>query len=210
MKLAERRGTACEPKVPAPVPEGYLLDGKYLVERVIGAGGMGVVVAARNIHIGQRVAIKFLLPHAVEDAQAMARFAREARALAQIESEHVGRVFDLGVLDGGQPYMVLECLTGRNLAEVMATRGALHVEEAVAYVCEACQAMAEAHALGIIHRDLKPQNLFLAERADGSRIIKVIDFGVSKIMADIAFLRSAELVTITSAVVGSPLYMSPE
>jgi eukaryotic-like serine/threonine-protein kinase len=211
MKLAGR-GAAFEPKAPAPapVPEGHLLAGKYRIERVIGAGGMGVVVAATHIHIGQRVAIKFLLPHAQADAHAMARFAREARALAQIESEHVGRVIDVGVLDEGQPYMVLECLTGRNLAEVMATRGALDIDEATAYVLEACQAMAEAHALGIIHRDLKPENLFLAERADGSRIIKVIDFGVSKIRADMAFLRSVELVTVTSAVVGSPLYMSPE
>jgi serine/threonine-protein kinase len=209
MKLAREEVSVLEPKVPLPVPEGHLLAGKYRIEKVIGAGGMGVVVAAIHVHLGQRVAIKFLLPHAATEEQTLIRFAREARALARIESEHVGRVIDVGVLDTGEPYMVLECLSGRNLAELVARRGALEIGEAVSYVVQACQAMVEAHALGIIHRDLKPENLFLAERADGSRIIKVIDFGISKLSTDETAFE-AKPVTTSSAMVGSPLYMSPE
>jgi eukaryotic-like serine/threonine-protein kinase len=210
MRLAGRGASAVEPKVPLPVPEGHLLAGKYRIEKVIGAGGMGVVASAIHIHLGQRVAIKFLLPHAALDDQTVARFAREARALARIESEHVGRVIDVGSLDSGDPYTVLECLTGRNLAELVRLRGALEIGEAVGYVIEACHAMTEAHSLGIIHRDLKPENLFLADRADGSRIVKVIDFGVSKIEADATGFDAPWVVTSTSAIIGSPLYMSPE
>ncbi len=184
MRVAGRGVVASQPKVPLPVPEGHLLAGKYRIEKVIGTGGMGVVVSAIHIHLAQRVAIKFLLPHAVEDEQTVLRFAREARSLARIESEHVGRVIDFGTLETGEPYTVLECLTGRNLAELIGLRGALDVGEAVTYIVQACHAMAEAHSLGIIHRDLKPENIFLAERADGRRIVKVIDFGVSKSFAE--------------------------
>jgi eukaryotic-like serine/threonine-protein kinase len=197
-----------ESKGPAPVPEGYLLASKYRIEKVIGAGGMGVVVSATHVHLGQRVAIKFLLPHAVEDEQTVLRFAREARALARLESEHVARVIDVGALETGEPYMVLECLTGRTLAALLDANGTLEVRDAVSYVLDACHALAEAHSLGIVHRDIKPENLFLADRADGTRIVKVIDFGVSKVSADQATLDAP--VTTTSAVVGSPLYMSPE
>ena len=208
MRVAGRGASAVGSKGPSPVPEGHLLASKYRIEKVIGAGGMGVVVSAMHVHLGQRVAIKFLLPHAAEDEQTVLRFAREARALARLGSEHVARVIDVGALETGEPFMVLERLTGRTLAALLEGNGPLEVRAAVSYIIDACHALAEAHALGIVHRDIKPENLFLTDRADGSRIVKVIDFGVSKVTADQATLDAS--VTTTSAVVGSPLYMSPE
>lgn len=208
MRVAGRGVSAVGSKGPSPVPEGHLLASKYRIEKVIGAGGMGVVVSAMHVHLGQRVAIKFLLPHAVDDEQTVVRFAREARALARLGSEHVARVLDVGALETGEPFMVLECLTGRTLAALLDGSGPLEVRAAVSYIIDACHGLAEAHALGIVHRDIKPENLFLADRADGSRIVKVIDFGVSKVTADQATIDAP--VTTTSAVVGSPLYMSPE
>ena len=196
--------------VEAPLAEGAVLDGKYRVERVLGAGGMGVVVAATHMRLAQRVAIKFLLPHAVEDEHTVARFAREARALARLDSEHIARVIDVGELETGVPYMVLEHLVGHTLADLLHTRGALPVDQAVAYVLEACEAMAEAHAAGIVHRDLKPENLFLAARPDGTQVIKVIDFGISKMTDPLEIGPRSSTLTGAASIVGSPLYMSPE
>jgi serine/threonine-protein kinase len=196
--------------VEAPLAEGAVLDGKYRVERVLGAGGMGVVVAATHMRLAQRVAIKFLLPHAVEDEHTVARFAREARALARLDSEHIARVIDVGELDTGVPYMVLEHLVGHTLADLLHSRGALPIDQAVAYVLEACEAMAEAHAAGIVHRDLKPENLFLAARPDGTTVIKVIDFGISKMTDPLELGPRSSTLTGAASIVGSPLYMSPE
>ncbi len=192
----------------SPVQAGDIIAGKYEVERVLGEGGMGVVVAARHQDLDQRVAVKFLLPEIAKRKDAAERFRREARAAVRITSEHVARVLDVGSSDDGIPYMVMEYLQGDDLAHEIRARGQLPVLEAVTYVLQACEAVAEAHAAGIVHRDLKPANLFLAHRADGSRLVKVLDFGISKStspgsMADLAL-------TTTSALIGSPLYMSPE
>jgi serine/threonine-protein kinase len=189
------------------VREGEVLGGKYRVERVLGQGGMGVVVAAEHLQLGQRVALKFLLPEACENPQAVARFLREARAAVQIQSEHVARVTDVGQLESGAPYMVMEFLRGSDLNQIVQQRGALPVADAVDYVLQACEAIAEAHSLGIVHRDLKPPNLFLTRRPDGSELVKVLDFGISK--ATRADLVPVNL-TNTSATMGSPVYMSPE
>jgi serine/threonine-protein kinase len=190
----------------APVVVGEVLAGKYRVDRVLGAGGMGVVVAATHVDLGQRVALKFLLPHALQNAEAAARFLREARAAVKIDSEHVARVIDVGRLENGAPYMVMEYLEGRDLSDH--TKGpSLPAEDAVDFLLQACEAMAVAHTMGIVHRDLKPANLFLAQRPDGSPIVKVLDFGISKVSETDAPSSS---LTQTSAVMGSPLYMSPE
>ena len=149
------------------VREGDILSGKYRVERVLGRGGMGVVVAAHHIQLDERVALKFLLPEALGNAEAVARFAREARNAVKIKSEHVARVIDVGTLPNGAPYMVMEYLDGGDLAAWVKQRGALPVEQAIEFVLQACVAVAEAHALGIVHRDLKPANLFCIRRADG-------------------------------------------
>src|SRR3954454_18638740 len=189
------------------IAEGRVLAGKYRIERVLGRGGMGVVVAAHHIHLDEKVAIKFLLPEAVANAEVLGRFVREARAAVRIKSEHVARVSDVGTLEGGEPYMVMEYLEGSDLAEWLLQRGALPVEQAVEFLLQASEAIAEAHALGIVHRDLKPANLFVVRRADGLLSIKVLDFGISKV-TDASMAAGAA--TSTLALMGSPLYMSPE
>ncbi len=185
--------------------EGTILAGKYRTARVLGQGGMGIVVAAEHVQLEQKVAIKLLLPEILSNQEVVQRFLREARASARIQSEHVVRVFDVGTLETGEPYMAMEFLDGKDLGDVVRERGRLSPREAVDYVLEACEALAEAHQLGIIHRDLKPSNLFLARRSDGSELVKVLDFGISKTSAP-----DEGGMTRTSALLGSPLYMSPE
>jgi hypothetical protein len=194
---------------PAPVKEGDVLDGKYLVERVLGLGGMGVVVAARHLQLEQQVAIKFVLPHALGDAEAMERFAREARAAVKLRSEHVARVLDVGRLENGAPYMVMEYLAGSDLGEMIETGGPLGHVDAVDFVLQACEAIAEAHSYGIVHRDLKPRNLFVTHGVDGKPLVKVLDFGISKQTALASSGKDLSL-TRTTSVMGSPNYMSPE
>jgi eukaryotic-like serine/threonine-protein kinase len=193
----------------AGVREGDVLAGKYRVERILGVGGMGVVVAAHHVDLDNRVAIKFLRPALLNNSEAVARFAREARAAVKITGEHVARVSDVGTLENGSPYMVIEYLEGVDLAAWLQDRGPLPAEQAVDFVLQACVAVAEAHALGIIHRDLKPANLFCIRRADGKLSIKVLDFGVSK-LKDLVASGERMSMTKTSAMMGSPLYMSPE
>jgi tRNA A-37 threonylcarbamoyl transferase component Bud32 len=191
-----------------PVREGDVLAGKFRVEKVLGAGGMGVVVAARHVELRQRVALKFLLPAALGSAEHTERFLREAQAVVRLKSEHVAKVLDIGRLDDGAPYIVMEYLDGSDLSHYLAEKGPLPVEEAVGYVLQACEALAEAHALGIIHRDMKPQNLFLTRRPDGRAQVKVLDFGISKTIS--ATSQAPLSLTRTSTIIGSPLYMSPE
>lgn len=181
-----------------------MLAGKYRVERILGIGGMGVVVAAMHISLGRRVALKFLLPGKVPGAEQLERFLREARAAVRLKSRYVAQVLDVGTLDSGAPYLVLEYLDGQDLGAVLETRGVLPIADAVEYVLQASEAIAEAHAAGIVHRDLKPANLYLTTDPDGSPCVKVLDFGVSK-MADSDLALTKEAQTL-----GSPLYMSPE
>ena len=189
----------------APVREGDILAGKYRVERVLGIGGMGVVVAATHVELDQKVAIKFVLPAAVNDEGLLERFLREARAAVRLKSEHVAKVLDVGKMESGAPYMVMEYLEGCDLAQLVAKDGPLHVDTAADYIVQACEAVAEAHSQGIIHRDIKPQNLFLTKRVGGSSLVKVLDFGVSKVS-----IAGVVNLTQTMTVMGSPLYMSPE
>jgi eukaryotic-like serine/threonine-protein kinase len=189
----------------APVQVGEILDGKYRVDGVIGAGGMGVVVVATHVQLNTRVALKFLLPEALRDAKVVERFVREARSAVQIQSEHVARVIDVATLPNGAPYMVMEYLEGQDLADTLAQGGPLGVAQAVGYVLQACEAVAEAHTLGIVHRDLKPANLFLTRRPRREPMVKVLDFGISK-SNDPASLS----LTKTASMMGSPYYMSPE
>jgi serine/threonine-protein kinase len=186
------------------VKPGDVLLGKYRVEHVIGEGGMGVVVSAYHLHLDERVAIKFLLPKVVPNQEAVARFAREARAAVKIKSEHVARVSDVGTLSTGAPYMVMEYLEGQDLDALLLQDGPLEVERAVDYVLQACEAIATAHTVSIVHRDLKPSNLFLTHRADGTPCIKVLDFGISKMTDD------SPKLTKTTGAMGTPAYMSPE
>lgn len=188
--------------------EGDVLAGKYRVDRILGEGGMGVVVAAHHLGLDTKVAVKLLLPEMLDHQDIVARFAREARAAAKITNEHVARVFDVGALEDGTPYLVMEFLDGIDLQQWLTRAGALGVEQAVDFVLQACEAVAEAHAFGIVHRDLKPANLFCIRRGDAP-FIKVLDFGISKKL-DPKAAHGGASVTRTNVVMGSPLYMSPE
>lgn len=195
----------------SPVAVGEVLAGKYRVERVIGVGGMGVVVQAMHLDLDRRVALKFMLVDVIgHSADAVARFLREGRAAAMLQSEHVARVMDVGRLETGEPYMVMEFLEGQDLSDVLREHGPLSVERAVSYVLQACEAIAEAHAAGIVHRDLKPSNLFLSQRSDGTPLVKVLDFGISKVVRPKGEASSSAGITSTQAILGSPAYMSPE
>jgi len=195
-----------------PVKPGDVLSNKFRVERVLGVGGMGVVVAATHLQLGQVVALKFMLRVAMQYPDNVARFEREARAAVRLRSDHVAKVTDVGRLDGddgraggGAPYMVMEFLEGEDVDRALRRNGPMPIETAVDYILQACEAIAEAHSLGIIHRDLKPKNLFLTQRLNGESLVKVLDFGVSKIVG------TEELsLTATTQVLGSPSYMSPE
>jgi eukaryotic-like serine/threonine-protein kinase len=189
-----------------PIREGEMLAGKYRVERVLGSGGMGIVVAAVHVQLEQKVAIKFVRDEALGNTDAVQRFLREARAAVKLKSEHAAKVLDVGTLDSGAPYMVMEYLEGSDLGAVLADHGTLTVQAASEWIVQACEAIAEAHAMGIVHRDIKPQNLFLAKSVGGQAQIKVLDFGVSK-----SLTSSGEGgLTQTRSMLGSPLYMSPE
>ncbi|HEX8789827.1 MAG TPA: serine/threonine-protein kinase [Polyangiaceae bacterium] len=184
---------------------GEVVAGKYRVERLIGEGGMAVVVAATHLQLDTLVALKLLPDSSAADPVLVEHFLREARAAARLRSEHVCKVLDVGTLESGAPFMVMEYLEGANLSEVLSKRGRLDPTTACDYVVQACEAVAEAHALGIVHRDLKPENLYLTTRVGGAGIVKVLDFGISKTTTALA-----GALTTTSAVVGSPVYMAPE
>jgi len=169
---------------------------------------MGVVVAAHHLQLDEPVALKFLLPEVLNNPEAVGRFAREARAAVKIKSEHVARVSDVGKLESGAPYMVMEYLEGRDLEDLVRESGGLAVEQAIDLLLQACEAIAEAHGLGIVHRDLKPANLFCIRRPGGQLSVKVLDFGISKITRSTS---SADIgMTKTHVMMGSPMYMSPE
>lgn len=193
-----------------PFFPGQVVSGKYEIIELIGVGGIGFVVAATHVELGDKVALKFLRPEALANSEAVGRFAREARASAQIKSEHVVRVYDVGNLPEGAPFIVMEHLEGKDLDAVVHERGALPVKLAVEYVLQACEALAAAHANGIIHRDVKPENLFLNHRAQGMDIIKVLDFGISKVAFTGSALESRHPMVRTTMAMGSPIYMSPE
>ena len=197
---------------PLPITVGDTVGGKYTVDAIIGVGGMGVVASATHLALGQRVALK-VMRTARMNAETADRFLREARAAVSLKSSHVAKVLDVGTLDSGLPFMVMELLEGSDLASQLETRGALPCGEAIDYILQACDALSEAHALGIVHRDLKPENLFVTERRDGSALVKVLDFGISKVTPTIEVAEASaprRAITHESTVMGSPMYMSPE
>ena len=188
------------------VAPGDILSGKYSVVRVIGEGGMGLVVAARHIELGHMVAIKCLHASSLGHEGAVLRFEREARAAAALTSEHVARVIDVGRFEDGSPYMVMEFLEGEDLYSMLRTHGALSIGDTLRYMCHAAEGLGDAHHAGIIHRDVKPSNLFATRRKNGSIVVKVLDFGIAK-----SIESSGERgLTSTQALLGSPQYMSPE
>jgi serine/threonine-protein kinase len=188
-----------------PVP-GDVVDEKYAIERLLGKGGMGIVFEARHKKLGQRVAIKFLLPGELERPDAVARFDREARAAALLRSQHAVRVLDVDQTSEGLPYIVMEYLEGHDVGTELRARPRIPLPEAVDWVLQTCVAMAEAHGSGIVHRDLKPSNLFLTTAAHGPPLLKVMDFGISKLLA----VEEQTELTSTETTLGTPSYMAPE
>src|SRR5450432_934691 len=206
----------CVPTLPTGVREGEVIAGKYRIGERIGAGAMGVVVAAQHLVLDQRVAIKFLGPLAQHHPAATVRFLREARATARIKSAHVVRVLDADVLESGVPFIVMELLEGCDLGEWLRRRGRLPVDEATDFILQACDAVHEAHGLEIIHRDIKPPNLFAVHRSGIVETIKVLDFGISKTVEMVpptlgpSEWTHGSVDTEDHTAIGSPQYMSPE
>ena len=194
---------------PAELAPGAIVATKYRVERPIGQGGMGIVVEATRLDDDTRVAIKVLNADALKNAETVARFEREARAVAKIGGDHVARIYEVGDLGDGAKFIVMEYLEGQDLAVLIRQRGALPVAEAIDYIAQACVALADAHAVGVVHRDLKPGNLFLTRGARGEPLVKLLDFGIAKSIGTAKDEGEATLTT-TESFVGSPVYMSPE
>ena len=185
---------------------GSVVAGKYRVDRLLGHGGMGAVFQATNLAIGKRVALKFLTRDAARDAEAAQRFQREALAASMVESSHIVQIFDSGTSDDGLPFLVMELLTGEDVRARLQREQRLSVEVAAAIGVQVLRALVRAHAQGIVHRDLKPDNIYLCERDDGALLVKLVDFGVSKLA------RGPALDTLTGrgTVLGTAYYMSPE
>ena len=188
---------------------GSIIAGRYRIERVLGAGGMGFVYAARHLNLNELVAVKVLHPRVAVDEESVERFLREARACVKIKNEHVVKVLDVFTGDMiTPPYILMEFLLGAELGKVLSENGPMPIQMAVDYLLQACEAIAEAHAYGIIHRDIKPANLLLTQTSDGAPFVKVLDFGISKALAPDE--SGNQNLTETTAVFGSPTYMSPE
>jgi eukaryotic-like serine/threonine-protein kinase len=189
-----------------PIAEGRIVGERYLIGPVIGEGGMGVVYAATHIALDAPVAVKVIRSELRDDPEFVQRFLNEARAAASLNDEHIARVHDVGQLDSGEPYLVMERLDGIELEAFMRQSGPLDESEAVDLVLQVCQGLAEAHAAALVHRDIKPANLFLSRRADGRHSLKILDFGISKHLLQ----RSSKRLTDPAKSLGSPWYMSPE
>ncbi len=196
-----------------PLRVGTLIAERYRVERFIDAGGMAQIFEATNVELDERVALK--LAHSIyrSNPELVARFRAEARALARIRSEHVGRVFDVVSTDAGDPVMVMELLEGENLARLTAKRGAQSLEDVVGWAIETCGGLSVAHANGIVHRDVKPENIFIANVLGGRRTVKLLDFGISRLALTTSGASSERKSRDPAAelkILGTPLYMAPE
>lgn len=189
----------------ANISLGSVIGRKYRLDALIAEGGMGIVYRGWHLVLEQPIAIKIVRPEYARHPEAVARFLNEARSIAQLRGVHVAHVLDTGRIENGPPYMVLEYLEGHDLRALLEAEGPLAVQRAADYLLQTCEAMAEAHSLGVIHRDLKPENLFLTHQPDGSELVKVIDFGISK-RPD----ADGRSYTLQGQSLGSPQYMAPE
>jgi serine/threonine-protein kinase len=194
-----------------PYPQnGDVLDGKYRIERLLGEGGMGAVAKATHLLRRAPVALKFMSPAVMAVGGAIERFVNEGVAASQIDSDHVVKVFDVGRMPSGAPYLVMEFLEGCDVAQLMAREGrAIEPRRAVHMTLQILRALQTAHAAGIVHRDMKPSNCFVVEKDGEPDFVKLVDFGISKVRTDDPEGRSAQL-TRTNSALGTPLYMSPE
>jgi serine/threonine-protein kinase len=190
----------------ALVAPGAIVAGKYRLDAIIGEGGMGAVWSATHTGLGQAVAIKFISKEFITSPEALRRFDSEAKAAAQLRSRHVVQVFDNGTLEDGTPYIAMELLRGENVHARVHRAGAVPLNEVVEILSQCCRALARAHAAGIVHRDIKPDNIFLTQTEEEGTLVKVLDFGIAKFASNPGDHSS----TRTGAVLGTPLFMSPE
>jgi serine/threonine protein kinase len=190
----------------APERIGEVFAGKYRIVRLLGEGGMGRVYEAEHTSVGRRFAVKLLRRHLAANPQALARFRREARAAGALENEHIAAVLDFDAAPDGAPFLVMEYLEGRSLGQLLAEEGPLPVSRAANALLQVCRGLEAAHAAGILHRDLKPDNLFVTRRADGSEQVKILDFGIAKLLGERTDLAPIQ----TGAAIGTPFYMAPE
>ena len=191
------------------VERGQIIGDTYRIDRFLGEGGMSTVLAATHLPSGRAVALKVLQPDAAQEEGAIPRFWREVRAMTHLQHPNVVRIFDVGSMPDGTPYMAMELLVGETLAARMRRLGPLPLPVARGLFLQACDAVAAAHAIGVVHRDIKPENMFLTRGENGDEVLKVLDFGISKTMrATVADDR--QHLTKTTDVFGSPTYMSPE
>jgi serine/threonine protein kinase len=190
----------------AVLRQGQVVAGKYRIERLLGRGGMGEVYEARHTVVGRRFAIKFLRPGLARGADSSARFLREAQAAGALDNEHIAAVVDFDETADGTPFLVMEYLNGESLATTLRREGVLPLRRVISILLQACDGLAAAHAAGIVHRDLKPDNLFLVERANAPELLKIVDFGVAKLVTS----EPTASDTQSGAVLGTPLYMAPE
>jgi serine/threonine-protein kinase len=184
---------------------GTVLDGKYVLERLIGSGGMGAVYAARQLQLDRTVALKLLRPDVTSDERAVARFNREARAAARIEHANAVRVYDFGTSEDGSAFIVMEYIEGVPLRVMMRRTRILPFEVVLDVILQAASGIAAAHACGIVHRDLKPENLMVHLADDGAISVKVVDFGLAKVVAG-----DSTQITSPAEMIGTPRYMAPE
>jgi serine/threonine protein kinase len=192
---------------------GQTVAGKYLIKRLLGTGGMGAVFEGENVEIGKRVAVKVIHASHAGSAEVAERFRREARAASKVESDSIVDVFDVGTDPRIGLYMVMEYLTGEDLSARLEREKRIEVPVVVDVGIQAARALAKAHVAGVIHRDLKPANLFLTRRDDDSLLVKVLDFGISKLTDDARSPRTSDApkaLTRAGTVVGTAQYMSPE
>jgi serine/threonine-protein kinase len=192
------------PDVSHALPIGEDFDGRYRVVRLIGAGGMAKVYEVLDVNTRRHRALKVMLADIAEDPDLRARFRREATVAAAVESNHVAETLDAGVSDRGRPYIVFALLKGQELAAMLRQRGALPPQEALLYLSQTAMALEKAHAVAVVHRDLKPENLFITYLDDGSPCIKVLDFGIAKVV------QGTLTGPATQGIIGTPLYMAPE
>lgn len=185
--------------------EGSLIDGRFEVIRKIGTGGMGSVYLARQKSMHRDVAIKVLNPDKVNDQDARERFRVEAAAVSRLKSPHTISVYDFGEDERGGLFLVMELLQGRPLSEILDRRGSVPIPMALEIVEQVLDSLAEAHRSGVLHRDLKPENIFVREDPGGGVFVKVLDFGIAKVVGG-----PMESRTWAGSVFGTPAYMSPE
>ena len=189
---------------------GRTLPGGYRVTHILGVGGMGRVYCAEQVALGRTVAVKVVHPHLADDELAAARFLNEARTASRLGHPNSVAIFDFGRTENGQPYIVMEYLRGRDLGRVAQSEGPLPLRRVVDVLRQTLAALGEAHALGIVHRDLKPDNIVLDPLRSGRDFVKVVDFGLAKILEEAPAANGGGALTRPGLVCGTPEYMSPE